>query len=324
MVTSRIYSKTGILIILTVAFLIQFYPFFNLNSQELEVSARVDSNKYLIGDWIKLYIDLKYKEGIKIQYPAILDSIEGLELIERTQPIISKKGNLVTESLTLTFTAFDSGLYVIPQLNFTYSSENDTIGKTTTTNPILIVVESIKVDPEKDIKDIKLPLGIPISIYEILKYVLFIIIAFALVLAGYYLYKNRKQKSILEVFKAPKRPAHEIALEALQALAAEHLWQRGEVKLFYSKLTDIIRAYIEDRFLTKALESTTDEILIDLDTKEIDKLTISKLKELLTRADLVKFAKALPPADENERSLQLAFDFVKETIPQEQTEDVQK
>lgn len=317
-------SKKRSLLILAIAFLIQFYPFFNLNSQELEVTARVDSNKYLIGDWIKLYIDLKYKTGIKIHYPTILDSINGLELIERAQPTINKKGDLIRETLTFTFTAFDSGLFIIPQLNFIYSVENDTTKKISTTNPILIFVEKIKVDPEKDIKDIKPPFGIPISIFEILKYVLILIIVSALVFLGYYLYKNRKEKNILDVFKGPKRPPHEIALEALQTLAAEHLWQRGEVKLYHSKLTDIVRAYIEERFYSKALESTTDEIILDLDNKEIDKTTISKLKELLTRADLVKFAKAQPTAEENERSLQLAFEFVNETILKEQTEDVQK
>lgn len=319
---NKVKNKT--LITFAFAIVLLFFSIINLKSQELEVSVKVDSNKYLIGDWIKLYLDLKYKEGITVYYPAILDSIEGLELIERTPPKINKKGDILTESLILTFTAFDTGMYIIPQLNFSYSRKNDTIKYTTSTNPILIFVENIKVDPTKDIKDIKPPLSIPISFYEIAKYVLIVTIVLVLGFLGYYLYKNRKEKNVLNMFKTPKKPAHEVALEALRSLSAEHLWQRGEVKQYHSKLTDIIRIYIEDRFLTKALESTTDEILLDLDNKEIDKLTITKLKELLTRADLVKFAKALPSADENERSLQLAFEFVKETIPVEQTEVVQK
>lgn len=324
MVIIRKPIKTKLRVLLSILLLLQFYPIYYLKSQEVEVSVKVDSNKYLIGDWIKLYIELKYKEGTKITYPAVLDSIEGLELIERTQPVVNKSGDIIKENITFIFTAFDSGLYIIPQLNFLFTSRNDTVQKISSTSPIIITVEKIGVDPTKEIKDIKPPISIPISIYEILKYLLIITIAIALIFLIYYLYKNRKEKNILDVFKTPKRPAHEIALEQLQALAAEHLWQRGEVKLYHSKLTEIVRTYIEDRFETKALESTTEEILLDLDTKDINKTSISKLRELLTRADLVKFAKAQPLADENEQSLHLAFQFVKETIPEEQTEEVQK
>ncbi|RCK72874.1 MAG: hypothetical protein IGBAC_0366 [Ignavibacteriae bacterium] len=301
--------------------IINFAFFSNAYTQEIEVSAKVDSNNYLIGDWIRLKIEVKYKEGMKIIYPSVLDSIAGLELVERTPAMVDKKGNDITEKVIFTFTAFDSGMFVIPQLNFEYFTENDTTKHITSTSPIPIFVHKIGVDLTKDIKDIKPPLSVPISIYEILKYVLAILIIGVIVFASYYFYKHRKTKNILEVFKAPKRPPHEVALEALQALESENLWQRGEVKQYHSKITDIIRAYIEDRFQTKALESTTEEILNDLTSlNNLDKEIINKLKEILTRADLVKFAKAQPFADENERSLLLAYEFVRATIPVEQLE----
>lgn len=311
-------------LILTFLCFYHFTYLLNLNAQEIEVSAKVDSNNYLIGDWIRFRIDIKYKSGIKINYPTVLDSIQGLEIIERSPTLVKKQGDNVIETLHFTFTAFDTGVYVIPQLNFEYYIKNDSTKKLVSTSPIPIFVHNIGVDPTKDIKDIKPPLKVPISINEIIKYFLLVLLIIIVLFAAYY-YKHRKEKNILEVFKTPKRPPHEIAIEALQALESERLWQRGEVKQYHSKITDIIRTYIEDRYQVKALESTTDEILEDLtSTKNLDEDIINKLREMLVRADLVKFAKAQPLADENEKSLQLAYEFVKDTIPVEQFEESAK
>lgn len=289
--------------------------------QDFEVSARVDSNNYLIGDWIKLYINLKYNEGTQIEYPSILDSIPKLELIERTKPSIIKKDGKVSENLIFIFTAFDSGTYIIPELIFKYQKKNDNIKYYKSTNPIPIFIHKIDVDPSQDIKDIKPPLSVPIFLKEILTYIggflLIILVSFIV----YYLFKKKKKKEIWEVLKTPKRPAHEIALEALQSLESEKLWQRGEVKQYHSKLTEIIRTYIEDRFNTKALESTTEEIISDLrQIVKLDGELITMLQEMLTLADLVKFAKALPLPDENHKSLQYAYQFIRNTIPEQQKE----
>ena len=90
------------------------------------------------------------------------------------------------------------------------------------------------------------------------------------------------------------------------------MWQHGLVKEYYSSISEIIRRYIEDRFEFIALEMTTDEILMKLNSITSNEY-ISSLKTLLQRADLAKFAKNKPIDTENQQSLILAKEFIKHT-----------
>ncbi|MDI6802938.1 MAG: hypothetical protein QME58_03710 [Bacteroidota bacterium] len=295
---------------------------FPLLAQEVHVSARVDSNNILIGDWLKLHIELEYPPDAKISYPAILDSLEGLELIERTQPAITKSEIKIIEKTVLIISAYDTGTFVIPSLDFGYILKNDTSPLFASTFPIPIFVHSVGVDQAQEIKDIKPPLSVPITFAEILPYLFGLIVAILISFFIFYFIKKRQQKNIWKIFSEPKRSAHEIAIDALKSLEAEKLWQRGEVKLYHSKLTDIVRTYIEDRFNIKAMESTTDEILADfIHHSEFNGELQTVLKKMLTLADFVKFAKQQPLPDENDLSIRQAFEFVEKTIPLKSKEE---
>jgi hypothetical protein len=92
------------------------------------------------------------------------------------------------------------------------------------------------------------------------------------------------------------------------------LWQQNRIKEYYTELTDIIRVYIENRFLIMAMEQVTDEILGRFScTKLIDSFMYDKLSHMLSLADMVKFAKAIPLPDENDLVLKNAYDFVIKT-----------
>jgi hypothetical protein len=109
------------------------------------------------------------------------------------------------------------------------------------------------------------------------------------------------------------RPAHEIAMEKLDELKSKGLWQQGFIKEYQSELTYILREYLENRYQIKALESTTQEIVSDLQVHQLETGDIQMLKDLLQIADLVKFAKAKPDVNIHERFFQQAVDFVKST-----------
>jgi len=118
-------------------------------------------------------------------------------------------------------------------------------------------------------------------------------------------------------------PAHKKALEALYNLRQKQLWQKGKIKAYQSKLTFIIRQYLEDRYEVPALESTTDEIIKNLSSAELDLSDIGSLKRILQVADLVKFAKAKPDESIHDSFMIEAEGFVKRTqsIDQNSTED---
>ncbi len=105
----------------------------------------------------------------------------------------------------------------------------------------------------------------------------------------------------------------------MNTLEQKELWQKGDVKAYYSELTDIARNYIEEAIAIPAMESTTAELVAGLKAAsqkkkmKLSQETIENLERVLKQADLVKFAKwdALP--DEHELSLYNAFLFVNQT-----------
>ena len=125
--------------------------------------------------------------------------------------------------------------------------------------------------------------------------------------------RNRWQGKVRQIKPAPKLPPHEIAIKALEELRNRKLWQNGKHKLYYSTLTEILRLYIEGRWEVGALEMTTDEIITALRDVDIKHDSRSNLVAILRTADMVKFAKALPDAEENEQLFSYAYYFVENT-----------
>ena len=114
-----------------------------------------------------------------------------------------------------------------------------------------------------------------------------------------------------KIKKSP--PAHIIALKKLSKLKAEKIWREGKVKEFQSQLTYILREYLENRYKIQALEQTTGEIVHSLQKIKLDNKDIDTIKNILQIADMVKFAKAKPEEDINERFLNETIDFVERT-----------
>jgi hypothetical protein len=130
-----------------------------------------------------------------------------------------------------------------------------------------------------------------------------------------YLKKAKQLDDAAKVIVAPKQSAYLIAMESFDQLKKKEIWQQGDVKLYYSELTEIVRAYIQNRWMIPALEFTSDEILEHAFIKQIDAAENDKLVYLLRLADLVKFAKAVPHMSEHELSFTNAVHFVEATTP---------
>ena len=83
-------------------------------------------------------------------------------------------------------------------------------------------------------------------------------------------------------------------------------------KEYYTKLTDTIRRYIEERYGFNAMEMTSSEIIANL-TATQDESALSELRHLFLTADLVKFAKYSTLINENDMNLVNAIDFINQT-----------
>lgn len=282
------------------------------NAQDVRVSARVDSNKITIGDWLKLHLEVEYPNNVSVHFPFLADSLNGLDIVRRDSLLTKPNNGGITESMSYTLTAFDSGTFVVPPLTFRYSAEGDTTTRLAETNPIPIFVRGIEVDTSKDIKDIKPPLSLSITFADVWPYLLAVVGIAAIVWLVLYIRRKRQRGESL-IPEAPPRPADEVALEALRSLDSEQLWQRGSVKEYHSQLTDVIRTYIEQRFSIMAMEMVTDEILESSLRQTLETRLQQALREMLVLADLVKFAKVSPTPQENEKGMALAVEFVQAT-----------
>ena len=140
-----------------------------------------------------------------------------------------------------------------------------------------------------------------------------------LIAAVMLVYFTRIKKRELETKEVKEEiiPAHLVAMQKLDVLKSKELWQKGKIKEYQSELTFIIREYLENQFNVNALEMTTDEILKAIP----DKVDQQKLRNILQIADMVKFAKAKPPADIHNRFLEMAYEIIKTTIPIPEIED---
>ena len=92
---------------------------------------------------------------------------------------------------------------------------------------------------------------------------------------------------------------------------------RAKEDEFYTQLTDVLRRYIHERYGVNSLEMTSGEILNIIRTKAEEDSVYENLKQVLTVADLVKFAKFTPEAEQNESDYTKVYYFVEETKPVE-------
>ncbi|MDM8004083.1 MAG: hypothetical protein QUS66_14495, partial [Bacteroidota bacterium] len=122
---------------------------------------------------------------------------------------------------------------------------------------------------------------------------------------------------------APPEPAHIVALRDLQALREAELWQKGEIKEYYSRLSDILRRYLDGRYGISSPELTTDETVRMLQKAAVTTPgQMAMVKELLSVSDMVKFAKYLPDSAVHVAFMENAVRFVEETrLPDAATAD---
>jgi hypothetical protein len=262
-----------------------------------------------------MWLLLEHPEGVKVEFPSQGDSIAGkIEVLSASKPdTISKANRIWKIRQRVVVTSFDTGFYVIPPFIFRFNDNHDSVQ----TNALPLQVYGMPVDTTKGITDIKLPYDIKLTFIEILPYIVVALILLTIILVYVRYLRNKKKTSELAEKPAPPQiPAHLLALEQLDELVREKLWQQGKIKLYYSRLTDIIRQYIELRFKVPAMEQTTEDIIRDFTRLGLIREGIRiELKALLELADLVKFAKWNPVAEEHEASQQSAYDFILRTKP---------
>ena len=282
----------------------------------LIVSATLDSTTLFIGDQTDLHLRAIGEAGEQVTMPVLdKELIPGVEIVDRTiVDTLSLKDGRVQYDQYLTVTSFEDSLFYIAPLPFV--NGDDTVWSDGLT---LNVVQPFEMDTtDMAITDIKGVYKAPVWWWGIFRWVLLAVLLAGVGVAGYYLitYLQRRklEEAGNEVVTEPSRPAEEVALEKLDAIKEKKIWQQGQVKEYYTQLTDVVREYIARRFEVSSVEQTSDETLRDIRPLLSERKDLyDQLRKMLTLADLVKFAKWSTTPDENELSLRNAYTFVKET-----------
>jgi len=293
-----------------------------LYGQDVKVTAAFDTTSIYIGDQINYTVSIEQPAGLVLALKPVKDTLcKNIEILAGpvTDTTFLSGGRLKFENKYLV-TSFDSGLYAIPPF---YAEISDAGGiKRFHSDYSFLEVIRVKIAPQDTsakIYDIIKPYRAPVTIGEILPWVLLAAVAAALIWGIIILLRKlkRSRKEPEEIINPD--PAHVIAFRELEKLKAEQLWQKGEIKPYYSRLTEIVRQYLENRYKVCSLEMTTSdtlEALVKTGFKKDD--SYARLKSVLNGADLVKFAKYKPEPSENERYFDDAWQFVESTRTREE------
>ena len=292
-----------------------------LRAQQVTVKASIDSTHMLIGDQMKLILEIEKPKDMDIQFPTVPDTFSShVEVVKRLPVDTIKLDNKDREKLSqsILISSFDSGSHVIPP--FYFKLKHNQLSDSIATQALMLNVLTMKIDTTKGPVDIKIPYGAPITLKEITPYILGIILIGAIIFFIFY-YTRWKKKNVPLFSKPekPKEPAHVIALRQLDHIKAQKLWQQEKIKQYYSEVADTIRAYVENRFDIPAMEQTSAETIgVFKQNKElIDGNSLNEIQHILSLADLVKFAKYTPLPDDNNLTLMNAYFFVNQTKKEE-------
>lgn len=299
-----------------ILYFILLFVFPPLHAQEVKVEANTKN--------IKIGEQIEYKISVQAPADAVVIFPEGqtfgaLEMVKTSSTDTLKETGKFRLEKAYYLTQFDEGKYTIPQQKINISN------KDFYTDSLLIEVHTIAVDtlkqPLYDIKPIA-EVASPSSFRLWLWIVLGLVVLLFSATALYFFIFRKKKLSAEEERK--KLPPFERAIQDLKDLQNSKYLIESQHKAYYTRLTDIVKEYLEDEVHILAKESTTDELLAKVTTLQqtgklhLSEETINNLKRVLQNADLVKFAKSKPSdnnAEYDRETIERVVIKTKEAIP---------
>ena len=293
-------------------------------SAQVSVEAEIDSIQIFVGQQAHVTLSATAKENAKVEFPQFKPTqyvTPGVEVLDYKELEKKEQDNgFVTRRVVYTMTSFDDTLYYLPPMEVKID------GKPYQSKSLALKVLTIEVDTlhaeqffgPKDVQnnpfqwsDWSLPFWLSVLMLVLLA-------------VGYYLYlRLRDNKPIISHIRIVKRLLpHQKAMKEIEQIKADKMVTSENSKEYYTKLTDTLRKYIEERYGFSAMEMTSSEIIERL-TSAQDQKALDELRQLFTTADLVKFAKYSTLINENDANLVNAIEFINQTklenVPVEET-----
>lgn len=282
--------------------LLLLFVVFICNAQTTTVRASVDRTDILIGEQINLILEADIPENEPISFFTI-DSIEHFEFLQKGKidTANTSKGTELKQLFRLT--SFDSGRWVIPAYSLAHS-------ESLRTDSIVINVGFMAMDTTKDYNDIKEIIEIEAEKKQDWTWYYVGGGALLLALLIYLLTRKKKKKATDEAAATQATDPFRDAMENLEQLKQADYPGKGDTKKYYTRLTEIFRTYVEKRKGIHSLQQTTDDLVLQLRSIDLNKDEYHQLSQALRLSDFVKFAKYETTDTDNTN----VFDTIKKSI----------
>lgn len=272
---------------------------------QASVKAVINPIEMMIGEQAQVVLTIDGGENAKVEWPQLKPRqmlIPGVEVINTQHP--------ESNTMLITLTSFDGKLYPLPPFVVKVN------GKELKTNELALKVVEVEVDTTqmnrffgpKDVQDN------PFQWSDwSMSFWLSLLILLLLALSYWLYLRLRDNKPVISHIKIVRRLLpHQKAMKEIEQIKADKMPTSENQKEYYTKLTDTIRRYIEERYGFSAMEMTSSEI-IDRLMKQGDQKSLDELRGLFQTADLVKFAKYSTMLNENDMNLVNAVEFINST-----------
>jgi hypothetical protein len=291
------------------------------------VRLSVDKDSLSIAESLVLTLTAEVEEGFEAELPRFGDKLGefGIRDFRDDPPRFTPEGRTVTGK-RYTLEPFLSGEYTIAPMQIRFRKKPDLSAGSgngsadggarelaIATEAITIPVSSLlQKDPkERALNPIRGPVDLPRGI---MAWTVPLALGAASLLAAAMVLFFRRKRAADNALTAPAVPAHDLACRQLQEILDERLIERGEIKRFFSKLSDVLRSYIENRFGLHAPKRTTEEFLSDISREAPFSLEQKgPLMKFLQGCDLVKFAEHHPSQEEITRAIDSCKAFIQAT-----------
>ena len=283
---------------------------------QASVIAKIEPVEMMMGEQAQVTISVQANDGAKVSFPVFKprqELVPGVEVLNSQQPD--------DNTLQLTLTSFDGKLYHLPAFKVKVD------GKEFKSEDLALKVIEVEVDTTK-LDQFYGPKDVQDNPFQWSDWSLSFwlsVLMLVMMAVCYYLYlRLRDNKPIIAHIKIVKRLLpHQKAMKEIEQIKADKMVSSENQKEYYTKLTDTLRKYIEERYGFSAMEMTSSEIIERL--MQTDQQSLDELRQLFTTADLVKFAKYSTMINENDANLVNAIDFINQTkLENQPTETVEK
>jgi len=293
-----------------------------LYAQEVKVETNTKNIK--IGEQIQYKVSVETPADTPVSFPEG-QTFAPLEMVKTRAADTLRDGGKYRLVKEYYLTQFDEGKYTIPSQKIRINN------KDYFTDSLLVEVHTVVIDtlkqPLYDIKPIQ-EVKKPFTSYGWILTIIAAVLLLLIVAFVYFVFIRKKKFPFLQTQK--KLPPFDRAIQDLKELQNSKYLIQSQHKEYYTRLTDIVKAYLEEEVHILAKESTTDELLTKINLLQekgklnLNQETITNLKRVLQTADLVKFAKNKPSDDNAEYDRETIENVViktKEAIPLEPTDE---